>query len=357
MAMELLESLNFFKNYLNDRYFFVKYRGKLSNSKPLTKGVPQGSILGPLLFSIYVNDLPMVVNQCRVALYADDTTIYVSSKFPSNIQAKLNNDLTSLYRWFSANRLKVNAEKTELIMITPSRKHDIYKDIKVALSGNILQPKEEVKILGVRVNEKLKWDSHTSNLINNLKYIYRGYNRSCRYLKEDTRKLLYNAAVASRLNYCDAVWDKCGSRNKQRLQTIQNRCIRKITNSRPGTSAAPLIKSMGWLNLETKRMLHKCVLFKKLLEDDGPPILKDMMSIFKTGGSRNTRLTSHGGFILPTFKTDHFKKSFFYDVIKVWNTLPIQIRDIRNIKTFKENLHKFFASDALDLLQPISRRR
>ena len=212
-----------------------------------------------------------------------------------------------------------------------------------------LEPREEVRILGVCISKGLNWDAHTSNLINNLKYIYRGYSRSCKYLKEDSRKLLYNATVASRLNYCDTVWDKCGARNKKRLQTIQNRCIRKITNSRPGTSSAPLRRSMGWLDLETKRTLHKCVLFKKIIRDDGPLALKELMTEFKSDSHRNTRLTSHGGYILPHFKSNYFKKSYFYDVIKTWNSLPTRIRDIDNITTFKENLHKYLASDALDL--------
>ena len=163
-------------------------------------------------------------------------------------------------------------------------------------------------------------------------------------LKEDTKKLLYNATVASRLNYGDAVWDKCGTRNKRRLQTIQNRCVRRITGSRPGTSAAPLIKSMGWLDLEAKRKLHKCVLLKKIADENGPQALKELMQCFKSGGNINTRLTGHGGYLLPNFKTDYFRNSFFYDSIKAWNSLPTEIREIKNINTFKENVHKFFAA-------------
>ena len=119
-------------------------------------------------------------------------------------------------------------------------------------------------------------------MINNLKYVYKGFSRSCNYLKTDTRKLLYNAAIASRLNYCDTIWDKCGTRNKKRLQSIQNRCARRIVDARPGTSARnildvnprtsakPLLRDLGWLNLENKRKLHKYVLMKKVMNDDGP---------------------------------------------------------------------------------------
>ena len=240
--------------------------------------------------------------------------------------------------------MQVNADKSEFIIIRSANRDDIFHQVKVAVQGKLLERRTAVKILGVHITEHLKWDVHTSYLIKNLNYVYRGFSRSCRLLKEDTKKLLYNATVASRLNYSDAVWDICGARNKRRLQTIQNRCVRRITGSRPGTSAAPLIKSMGWLDLEAKRKLHKCVLLKKIVDENGPRALKELMTCFRTGGTVNTRLTAHGGYILPKFNTDYFRNSFFCDTIKIWNSLPAHLREIKNINTFKENLHKFFAA-------------
>ena len=178
--------------------------------------------------------------------------------------------------------------------------------------------------------------------------MYRGYSRSCKYLNQAGRKLLYNSAVASRVSYCDQVWDKCGSRNGKRLQTIQNRCVRRITGSRPGSNAAVQIKSLGWLNLETKRKLHKCVLLKKIINEGGPDALKDLMGCFGSSNGRSTRLTSHGGFTLPCIKTDYYRNSFLYDAVKTWNSLPAHLREINNITTFKENLHKYLAYDAPD---------
>ena len=122
------DSLFFFKDYLENRSFKVKYLDKCSASHKLTRGVPQGSILGPLLFSIYVNDLPKVLSHCNVVMYADDTAIHVSSAYPSNIQVKLNEDLHSLSTWFAQNRLKLNTSKTELIIIATPNKREHFNN-------------------------------------------------------------------------------------------------------------------------------------------------------------------------------------------------------------------------------------
>ena len=342
------DSLRFFTDYLEDRCFKVKYMNKFSASHTITKGVPQGSILGSLLFSIYVNDLPEALSHCNIVMYADDTTIQVSSMYPSNIQVKLTEDLKSLSTWFKQNGLKLNTDKTEAIIIASPNKIHHFNSIKISLQNKLINCKEEIKILGIHISKHLKWDSHTSHLIRNLKFVYRGYSRSCRYLSQASRKLLYNSAIGSRVSYCDQVWDKCGSRNKKRLQTVQNRCVRRITGSKPGSNAIAQIKSLGWLNLETKRRLHKCVLLKKIIQDGGPDALRNLMTCFGSGSGRGTRLTSRGGFTLPTIKTDYYKNSFLYDAVKTWNSLPAALRETNNINTFKENLHKLLAYDALD---------
>ena len=205
-----------------------------------------------------------------------------------------------------------------------------------------------MKILGVTLSNNLKWETHTRNLINGLKFCYRSFCRSCKMLNTDTRKMLYNAAIASRMNYCDAIWDACNSNTRSKLQTIQNRCARRILNRPPGTTAAPLIKELGWISLEKKRKLHKCVLLHKLLQGTGPSPLINMLEPYNNRTALNTRGTANNCLYIPSFKTNYIKKSFFMDSAKLWNSLPLDIKSTTNSSTFKEKLHAYFLNGTPD---------
>ena len=275
-------------------------------------------------------------------LYADDTTLYSSSKYPSNIQVSLNNDVEKLATWFNENRLYLNNEKSEYMLIASSHTRRQFKDIKITVGGIILGEKDNIKILGVNLSNNLAWDAHLNRITNNLKFNFRSFRRSCRVLKTDSRKLLYNAVIASRLNYCDMVWDCCKINNRNKLQTIQNRCARVILGSQPGTTAAPLLKELRWLNLETKRKLHKCVFVHKLLKGEGPQELINQIYNYTIVSQKTTRGSTNNNLRTVSHNTDYITKSFFYDTIKVWNKIPTCIRDIKDSHTFKERLNNHF---------------
>ena len=307
-------------------------------------GVPQGSILGPLLFTLFINDLPQKICDSQAVLYADDTTIYTSSRYPSNIQVNLARDIRSIEQWFDVNKLKLNAEKTEYMLITNGHNRAFYQNIKVKVGGKIICEKEKVKILGVWMSNNFSWDAHTSYLIKNLGYAFRSFSRSCKLLAIDSRKLLYNAIIASRLNYCDTVWDNCGANNRNRLQTIQNRCARVILGRRPGSSAAPLLRELGWLTLQYKRKLHKCVLLYKLINGDGPQVLVQMLESVMNQSTATTRGATNGNLMLATHNTRYWGNSFLHETAKLWNSLPLDLRQTRNIISFKDKLTKHFLS-------------
>ena len=332
-------TLSFFNNYLINRTMIVKTNNNSSQIYKLDKGVPQGSILGPLLFTLYVNDLPTVVKNSQVMQYADDTTLYVSSKYPGNIQSYLNQDLEHLEEWFRRNKMRLNTDKTDYVLITNNQRRRVFDTIKISLGGKQIEEKENVKILGVTISKDLTWDMHTSNLINTLKYCFYSFSRSCKYLNYDTRIMLYNAVIASRLNYCDAIWDCCSVNSKHRLQTIQNRCARRILNCVPGTSSAPLLKELGWIRLDKKRKLHKCVYLHRLLQGKGPQPILDMLKPFANNTRIMTRGVNNQNLFIPRHHTNYVKKSYFNDTAVLWNSIPKEIKAAKSNKTFKERLY------------------
>ena len=336
-------TIAFLKNYLSGRTMIVKTPKDESQIHHIKKGVPQGSILGPLLFTIYVNDLPKVVKNCSVVLYADDTTLFTGSSIPSNIQIDVNEDLVRLEKWFHDNKLHLNTDKTEYILITNNRRRQRFEQIKISVAGKQIKEKEEVKILGVTIKNDLTWDTHTGKLIKGLRFCFRSFSRSCRMLTRDTRKLLYNSAIASRMNYCDTVWDCCSVNSRNKMQTIQNRCARRILNHLPGTTAPPLINELGWISLDRKRKMHKCVLLHRLINGRGPSTLIQKLTPFTEGNrTRTTRSVENGALFIPGYRTDYIKKSFFHDTVKEWNQLPLALKSVKNNSTFKEKLYLYY---------------
>ena len=189
--------LDLLKSYLSNRSQYVKFNGDISEVQSLTHGVPQGSILGPVLFTIFIDDLKDIVTKCKVLNYADDTTIYCSSKSPSNLQAAMNEDLRNLEKWFRINKLKLNEAKTELIIINPQNKANLYNNVHIKVKNTIVQQAEHIKILGVTLTKNLKWDKHINSIIRNCKYHLRSFKRSIKYINNDERKILYNSCIAS----------------------------------------------------------------------------------------------------------------------------------------------------------------
>ena len=228
------------------------------------------------------------------------------------------------------------------MLISNHRTRERFADIKIKVNKQIITEKENIKILGVTISNDLSWEQHLTSQIGNLGHRFRSFSRACSMLTMDTKKLLYNSSIASRLGYCDIIWDKCNQSSIKKLQTLQNRCARRMLGCQPGTTAFPLIRKLGWLTLNEKRMLHKCVLLHSLLQGRGPQILIDDLGPWTSRHTRATRGTASENLSVIAHNTNYVAKSFYYDTAKIWNTLPVHIRQIENRSTFKENLHKYF---------------
>ena len=338
--------MDILKDYLRGRKQFVKQNEIISDEQQLTHGVPQGSILGPLLFSIYVNDIKDVVKHCKILNYADDTTIYYSSSHPSNIQIAINQDIRNLERWFSTNKMKLNEKKSEFMKVHPTNTKNKYENIHISVKGKYIQHSQHLKILGVNISENLKWDRHINNTIKNCKYQLRSFRRAAAYINEDEKKLLYNSCIASRLSYADIIWKETTARMKTRLQVIQNESARIILMKKPRESAKPLLKELGWLNLEKKRQLHAEVLLHKIQKGNAPTALEEMLNEYKRSINTNTRQGRCEGLTYPGYRTNIMTNSYFISTIKTWNKLPIEIRETKTSNNFKSKLNAKYQKDA-----------
>ena len=238
--------LKWFSNYLTGRQQYVEIDDNRSGLLPLTTGVPQGSILGSLLFLIYMNDIPEATDYFDFILYADDTSLYDNIQIPCTSPLDINNELRYVHDWLAVNKLSLNVKKTKYMVF-----HALNKNVDGLVSpvhiDNI--PIERVcdfNFLGLNLNENLSWKSHIDIIANTITKFSGVLNRLKRFLPGNILRTLYCSMVQSRLTYCILAWGF----NYQRLVKIQKRFMRIITNSKYNALSEPLFKSLELLNIQ-----------------------------------------------------------------------------------------------------------
>ena len=193
--------------------------GVTSEWKDVTRGVPQGTILGPLLFTLFVNDMPAVVKRCTIHQYADDATIYASSKDSRKVGSALEEDLERIANWISANGLVMNIAKTQL-MVLSRRGRQAKEKVNVRVDEVDLPQQEHMKLLGVVVDNELKWKQQIDCVGRKNLACLANIRRAGRYLPSHIRKLLYTSMVLPHLDYCSVVWNDCNAGLCNRARTM-----------------------------------------------------------------------------------------------------------------------------------------
>ena len=332
--------LKFFQNYLEDRTQLVKLEDILSEPKPISCGVPQGSVLGPLLFNIYINDLPHIINHSKISMFADDSTLYHSNDNAQELEDKLNADFMIVHQWLIAHKLCLNIEKTQFIIIGLPKQFKKFENVKISYNNKLIKQSTTIKLLGVTLDSKLNWNKHISNLIIRCKTSLRAFMRSTRYMDIDTKKMLYNAVIAARLNYADVIWGNCGTSYSNKLQTIQNIAARNILNRDPRSSIQPSLSTLKWLSLAKKRKVHYAVQLYKIIHGLAPATLSQWL--FRTHHRFETRNSNGNNQSTARTLTSQSFKSFFHTATKIWNDIPDDVRDAPSWLSFKNRLTKFY---------------
>ena len=331
-------ALKWFDSYLSDRQQKCVVNGELSGARAVTCGVPQGSLIGPLLFLIYINDLPNCLSKALPRMYADDTSISIAASSLPELESALNTELTYLHEWLNVNKLSLNIAKTELMLIGSRQRlsanttgHSLTEQIK----GHEIDRVPHTKSLGVHIDQNLSWSKHVNETAKIVSSGIGALKRLRPFICGDTAILLYRALIEPYFDYCCPVWDGLSNELADKLQKLQNRAIRVITNSDYYSSATALRGELGWDNLCTRRKKQKLKLMFKTLNDQSPEYLKGLFMPFSTDyGLRN----SDNKLALPKPRTDFLKRSFCYSGAQLWNSLPSNVRAIRSFTKFKNKI-------------------
>ena len=243
-------ALQWFRSYLSDRSQYVKWNNETSNVLPISTGVPQGSVLGPLLFLLYINDLPMASQILKLVLFADDSNLLLQGKNPNDMSTVLSQELEIINDWFCANKLLLNANKTKLI-IFKSRKCRMDVDPPpVYLNGVEIKRVPHENFLGFQLDETLKWYDHTSKVANCLSQKIGMMRKVKNFVDNQTLKLLYNSFIQPHLLYGIALWGGTFDKGLSRLAKLQKKAVRLITGANRMYHCEPRQKKLGLLKLE-----------------------------------------------------------------------------------------------------------
>ena len=229
-------ALKWFDSYLSDRQQKCVVNGELSVARAVTCGVPQGSPIGPLLFLIYINDLPNCLSKALPRMYADDTSISIAASSLAELESALNTELAYLHEWLNVNKLSLNIAKTEFINVKIRSRQRLSATttghlLTVQIKGHEIDRVPHTKSLGVHIDQNLSWSKHVNETAKIVSSGIGALKRLRPFICEDTAILLYRALIEPYFDYCCPVWDGLSNELADKLQKLQNRAIRVITKS------------------------------------------------------------------------------------------------------------------------------
>ena len=331
--------LKWFIDYLSNRKQRVVLEGQFSEWKNVKAGVPQGSILGPLLFLIFINDIAELINT-NIRLFADDTSVYLVIRNTVNDAIRLNLDLQTIHAWSKTWLVDFNPSKTLTMII--SRK--LIKTIHPPLIMNdiILKEVSSHKHLGIYISNDGTWHVHINYIINKAwkrVNLLRGLKF---YLDRKSLEKLYVSFVRPILEYGDFIWDNCTNEEKQKLESVQIECMRIVTGATSLVSLENLYHETGWEKLEDRRLKHKLNVFYKMINGQCPNYLSNLIPTDTR--NMNYNLRNNENIINIKCRTDMYKRSFLPSTIDEWNKLPHDIRNASSLSSFKRMLNSNIVS-------------
>jgi len=338
--------LGWVDSYLSDRTQVVRLQNSVSSSQDCSCGVPQGSVLGPLLFVAFISPLANVVAEHHVLhhQYADDTQIYVGvSRVDKDATvADLHAALAAVHLWFSQNGLVINPDKSETLLFSTAQRSRIAPIgvDSVDVAGSIIPFSETVKILGVSLDPHLTFSKHVDQICGSAHYHIRSLRhiRSC--LTTDMAQMLASALVGSRFDYANSILYGASAANLAKLQSVQNSLARVVTCTTRYDSAAPILKRLHWLPIKYRITFKLATLVFKTRSSGMPSYLRSLITDYSP--ARQLRSSGQQFLECSSCRTRLGRRSFRYASASVWNSLPATIRFSDSIDGFKTALKTYF---------------
>jgi hypothetical protein len=340
-------SLSLFRNYLTNRFTITKLNNSFSKKEKTTIGVPQGSILGPLLFIIYINDMGFLNLTSTLHLFADDTTISLSHKNTDTLIQKLTDDLIIICNWLKNNRLIVNLAKTNAILFNHSS-HDPTQSnsLNLSLDGNKIPFVESTKLLGVIIDHKLKFDLHTISICKQINSKTHILSRSSYLFPQKFKIMLFKMFIQSRFDYCSTLFIHFSDQNdKNRLEKCFNNSINKLLgiklHGKTLTEQIEILKQISIIPLKLRHFERFCIYLFSLFKNNN---CKSLLKMFTKSRVPSTRTPFRTLLVKPFIKFSFIAISTKILNLFLFKQLQLS-KSTNSFKTFlKNNLFKLYNS-------------
>ncbi len=317
------QSNKWFKSYLCGRSQMTKIDNVCSTKQEIRHGVPQGSILGPLLFLIFINDLNTSVELCGTSMYADDTAVFYFAKDMDELVLSIQYDMQSISCWMNENRLSLNVSKTKFMLIGSKQRVTRAGNIGVSLNGERVESVETFKYLGVILDQQLHFHSHIEHIVDKVTSKLGLLYKTRTLFDQKTALMLYKALITPHFDYGCLLYEVAPEYQLKRMQVIQNAAARLILTARPETPIYQLHETLHLDTLATRRSKTMVKVTYACLNDKEPHYLYDKLIPVRYEG-RHTRSCEAGLLKVPRTKSNYGKMSYAFRGPVQWNlTSPI----------------------------------
>ena len=317
-------------SYLCDRKQRVKINGAFSDWSIINRGVPQGSVLGPLLFNIFINDLFYVKISGHLTNYADDNNLSDTNSCLNTLRTNLSKDTNTVIHWYTENSLDANPSKFQCTVM--NRKGGLA--ISIPVQDISLQSADHIKILGITLDVNLNFKPHVINICKSASRQINALRRLSKVLTISARIKIYKSFIASNFSYCPITWIFCGKLNSKKLEKLQERAIRFVYNDFKSSYKELLIRG-NLLPLDLYRLRFLAIEMYKCVNDINPLYLNQL---FK---NKETNYDLRDSSLLVQFPFNTYKygyRSFKYYGTRLWNSLPAELKSSRSLNAFKRNI-------------------
>ena len=322
-----MNSLRLIKSYLENRWQRTKINTSFSSWYELLKGVPQGSVLGPLLFNIYINDLFWINEETDVCNFADDTTLYACDMNLDTVLNKLEHDALLVIEWFEANYMKLNTDKCHLLVA--GHKHEW---VWAKIGNEIIWESNEEKLLGINIDRKLNFEKHIASICKKANNKLTAIARYKKFLTFEKTKTLITAFVTSQFEYCPLVWMFHSRKVNSKINRLHERALR-LLYSDDTSSFEQLLNKSGMMTIHQRNIQSLAIEMFKVKIDIGPQLLSQIFIKRKYNGPA---LRNGSDFVKPKITTVHFgENSLRAFGNNIWNKIPCGIRNLQSLDNFK----------------------